>query len=80
MNSDETAIASTTGSAACAQQPQLAQVGGQLPSALPWASELRHGSPMIIVDAPDALSVNTATTRVSRHLRTGLFYNLRPDP
>lgn len=66
--SAELATGSATGSAACAQQPQVTQVGGHDRSSRPGSSYVVHGSAWIKADMPDALNVSKPTmiARASR--------------
>ena len=59
--SSEIASVSITGSAACAQQPHVTQVGGHVASPRSRCSYLEHGSAITRLETPDALNISNAT-------------------
>ena len=77
-NSNTAATVKPAGSAACAQQPQVTQVGGQDASSPPASSPLAssyvpHGSGTIRAIAPEALNVSSVTMRASAKRGTRSF-------
>ena len=71
--------ATTTGSAACAQQPHVRHVGGHVASPRPGCSRPAHGSPMITAERPVALTANKATTMARLKRRTvGVYHPALP--
>lgn len=66
----ETATNTATPSTACAQQPQVTQVGGQAESLCPGGSLPVHGSAIIRLERPDALRVSVATMNARTSRRT----------
>jgi hypothetical protein len=69
----ELATATDTGSAGCAQQAHVAQVGGQAESACSWDSPPVHGSATTRPTTPDMLAVSAATRIAKASRRTGRF-------
>jgi hypothetical protein len=76
-SSGEPAFESTTGSAACAQHPQVTHVGAQASSGPPPCSNLVQGSPATTVATPEAVNDNSATMIARPTRRTGKFYQRR---
>src|SRR5688572_4236100 len=72
--SRELATTTAVGSAACAQHPQVTQLGGQLPSSSGDNVNVRHGSPTIKLVTPVALTDSRPTRRASARRRTKRFY------
>ena len=72
-SSNTAATIKPAGSAACAQQPHVTQVGGQNASSPPASSYVPHGSGTISAIAPEALNVSSVTTRARSKRRTESF-------
>ena len=64
----------TTGSTACAQQPQVTQVGGHVPSSSAACSRPLQGSRTASAERPDALMVRSDTMRARTSRRTRELY------
>ena len=71
----ELVTATTTGSAACAQQPHVTHVGGHVASPRSGCSKPAHGSPMTTAERPVALSVSRATMMARLNRRTVRVYH-----
>jgi hypothetical protein len=73
----ESEATTASGSAVCAQHPQVTQVGGQVPSSS-WppvaSSRPLHGSSTTRLDTPDTLSVRNATSNARTNRPTWPLY------
>ena len=74
----EQVTATTTGSAACAQQPHVTHVGGHVASPCSGCSKPAHGSPMVTAEKPEALNTNKATMMARPKRRTEQVYHRAP--
>jgi hypothetical protein len=74
----EAVAATTTGSAACTQQPHVTHVGGHVASPRPGCSKPAHGSPMSTAERPVALNANKATMMARLNRRTeGVYHSAK---
>jgi hypothetical protein len=77
--SGEAVTTSVTGSTACAQQPHVTHMGGQVPSSGATGLAAVHGSGTRRLDTPDALTASTATTTASTNRNTAVHFMTRRD-
>lgn len=66
------------GSAACAQQPQVKQLGGQRSSPLAGNSSPLHGSSMASADTPETVEQRVPTTMAKKNRRTKVDSSIAP--